>query len=100
MNKLQQEIIEMKQLQEILKPYFAEWQTEVDITAVLKYICKYAKNYHITEDKIQWWDEWIDDYWNRYDYQIWETSNKPLHLYTEEENLQLLKLLKQLKNAQ
>ena len=68
-----------------------------DITAVLKYITDYAKNYHITIDEIQWGDIWVDDYWNRYNYQIWEMPNKPLHLYTQEEKQNLLDLLLKLK---
>ena len=64
-----------------------------DITAVLKYIVKHTKNYHITDKFIQYWYDWVDDYWHKYEYQWWEIPNKPLHLYSEQEEKDLLELL-------
>ena len=74
-----------------------------DITAVLKYIDNISiENYQILLEKF--WDEFLvftDDkyewrefleYWENY----WWLPNKPLHLYTEEEDKDLLKLLKKL----
>lgn len=63
-----------------------------DITAVLKYIDSF-KNYYIlfvssNYIKILW-------YWDEY---IGKILNKPLHLYTEQEEKDLLELLLKLKN--
>lgn len=60
-----------------------------DITAVLKYISK-------TEYFIEycWRCFIVRDYTEEY---IWEILNKPLHLYTEQEEIQLLNLLNKLK---
>lgn len=88
----------MKQLQEIeklIKPYYHEWQTEVDISAVLKYIEKNTgEQVHsfIEQDKI------IYEYesWNRSATSI-DIPNKPLSLYSPEEELELLELLLKLK---
>lgn len=66
-----------------------------DITAVLKYIrnMPLISNYHITDDFIQFGKSARDDNWNFYDYQVWEIPNKPLNLYTEQEEKELLELL-------
>ena len=83
----------MKQLQTMLKPYYSEWQTKPDITAVLKYI----------EDTTYWnikysWDN-IEvfnadcEFWTY----VWTLFLKPLHLYTEEEEKDLLEHLEKLK---
>lgn len=61
-----------------------------DITAILKYIVK------------NWWGIRDDDNWNidifRDDvFCIWQLLYKPLHLYTEEEDINLLNLLLKLK---
>ena len=105
----------MKQLQEILKPYFAEWQIEADITAVLKCINTFWKSNMIRIP----WDEQQDIQnssfpccyveYNSQDYfavtsqtksgfgrrlqRIENFPNKPLHLYTQQENRDLLELL-------
>jgi len=74
---------------EMLKPYFAEWQTEVDITVVLKYIDSKA----IIE-----WNASVEVYENTEDwYYIGNILLKPLNLYTEQEEISLLNLLLKLK---
>lgn len=64
------------------------------ITSVLKYIIdnKYYFLNNPNSFDIRW--KWILD-WKEYnDIYYWFIPNKPLNLYTEEENLNLLKLLK------
>jgi len=84
-------------LKELVKPCFAEWQTEVDITAVLKYIqdkwCDYQNWIYKTTIRIcsidnRDWEIMVD---------YWEIPNKPLHLYNETEEKDLLDLLLKLK---
>lgn len=64
-----------------------------DITAVLKYI--YNLGYDISIDT---WttDKEILVFIKKDDYHIWQLLFKPLHLYTEQEDEDLYKLLKQL----
>lgn len=86
----------MKQLQEMLKPYFAEWQTQADITAVLKYMSNKTEKDFTKYDTYCGYIRLIP----KYDYQEatkYRLPNKPLHLYTEQENKNLLELLKKLK---
>ena len=86
----------MKQLQEILKPHFTEGQTEIDITAVLKYIA--SKWYYPYIDKLLWENTGtaiiIADEYDNFEYTI---PSKPLHLYTEQEEKELLEILNNLK---
>lgn len=87
----------MKLLQEILKPYFAEWQVESDITAVLKY----WKNKRFDDLRhTQIWDSEIQIGYIKENTFITELCilNKPLHLYTEEEEKELLELLLTIKD--
>ena len=69
-----------------------------DITAVFKYIEEYMREIEnvipetITRKKIIF--EYINS--DKTDTQVIEILNKPLHLYTEQEEKDLLKLLKQL----
>ena len=91
----------MKQLHKILKLYYAEWQTEPDITVVLKYISKniwelrivyendvlHLNNYYIAETFV--WYKRDREY-------LWNIPNKPFNLYTEEEKQQLLDLFAKL----
>ena len=68
-----------------------------DITAVLKYI----------EERVDWIDfisenkdvatiYYIDWFWERFLDEVINIPNKPLHLYTQQEDKELLKLLKKL----
>ena len=75
----------MKQLQEILKPYFVEWQIEPDITAVLKYINSKWYVEPLIDADYMYFARWI------------HILNKPLHLYDANEEENLLKLLLKLK---
>jgi hypothetical protein len=94
----------MKQLQEMLKPYFAEWQADYDITVVLKYIKEYNKYVDLTLNiqsdiihiNIYWKTRTFTDKLTDFHEYIWEIPNKPLHLYTEQEEILLLNLLKNL----
>lgn len=64
-----------------------------DITAVLKYI---SHNWYAIED-ISIINEEIIIY-NKFDFdEMYKFKNKPLHLYSEQEELQLLNLLNKLK---
>lgn len=73
-----------------------------DITAVLKYISKI--NWHFYSEIISTYHTWTKErkdifrVLNTRKDILWEYPNKPLHLYTEEENLQLLNLLNKLRN--
>ena len=64
-----------------------------DITAVLKFI-----NTIHTPKMSASWTNWII-YWYKTDiwgYKIWQFPNKPLHLYTDQENKDFLNVLKNL----
>ena len=76
----------MKQLQEILKPYFAEWQTEVDITAILHIPTLRTLRTDDENIYLQYWEYGKE----------FEIPNKPLNLYSEQEDLDLLELLRKL----
>ena len=67
-----------------------------DITAVLKYVSDYGMYimYEIIGDEIYIWDSRSEATLN------WTIPNKPLHLYTEQENESLLELLKKLNEKQ
>ena len=82
----------MKQLQEILKPYFADWQTEVDITAVFTYITQNHWDYKSNQE----FEDSIDIL-DCYRSIIWIIPNKPLSLYSPKEEISLLELLLKLK---
>jgi len=95
------------EIEKLVKPYFAEWQTEVDITAVLKYIweredilrTKFINN----EIEFQKWESAVSQFncnsnVNNYlSCSYLYISNKPLSLYSPKEELELLNLLKKLK---
>jgi len=83
-------------------PYYSEikilWHYE--ITAVLKYVIKkdwfyYCDNEDANITKLY---KFVD-YWERWTWfeKIWNIPNKPLHLYTEQEDKELLEFLQQLK---
>lgn len=74
----------MIEIEKLIKPYFAEWQTEVDITAVLKYIDEKTWNWFIIM-----WDKIILSAYLKDE----SIPNKPLNLYTEQEEKDLLELL-------
>lgn len=79
--------------------WLPNWRTiavigHYDITAVLKYINK-TKKYLMDNVSIFQWEILIEPiYWQYYLHIL----NKPLNLYTEEENKNLLELLLKLKN--
>lgn len=99
----------MEEIKKLVKPYFIEWQTEAEITAVLKYIEKnieYIKRILIKEDIIEiekgiyTWTQFNSEekpskifWWSIY----YEIPNKPLHLFSEIEEQELLSLLLKLK---
>jgi len=61
-----------------------------DITAVLKYFWKYWKNINTNWDDTKFIIKTMNAVY-------WRIPNKPLHLYTEQEEIQLLNLLNKLK---
>jgi len=89
-----------KKIIELIEPYFAEWQTDYDITAVIKYVKDkwwfISANYkpclaELDIIYIEIW-KWI------WEYQIkWYFPPKPLYLYTEQEEKKLLQILLSLK---
>jgi hypothetical protein len=82
------------QIIEIIEPYFAEWQTEVDITAVLNYIAESKNKKHMSRlvyDNNSNYFEVTTKFWSKY-----KLLNKPLHLYIEREEKHLLELLRTL----
>ena len=68
-----------------------------DITAVLKYIEGKTQNKDSIILSIYWELQRIDTYTWDYIETIFETKNKPLHLYTEQEEKELLELLLKIK---
>lgn len=85
------------ELHQILAPYFAYWQTKPDITAVLKYIRVIVWESNIREIKYNEKYIEIKKIWD-YKLKIIEILNKPLNLYTKQEEIDLLELLKKLWN--
>ncbi len=79
--------IEVPEYEEIIKTWW-----HYDITAVLKYIGERKYSY-IDINRIEIFDSFIDC---ENDMRCWEIPNKPLHLYTEQQEKDLLKILKEL----
>jgi len=78
------------EIEKLIKPYFAEWQTKVDITAVLKYVKnKWARRFEIKDEIWIAIKRWIYE-------DMYQIPLKPLHLYIEQEEKDLLELLKKL----
>lgn len=90
----------MKQLQEMLKPYFAEWQTDYDITAVHQFIFDKVNVENLTKPNVRIdWDWDVDLFMCEYfEKHIWNIPQKPLHLYSDKEEQELLELLTKLNN--
>jgi hypothetical protein len=94
-----------KAIIELIEPYFAKWQTDYDITAVLKYIKEYNKYVDLTLNiqsdiihiNIYWKKRTFTDKLTDFHEYIWEIPHKPLHLYNTLEEENLLKLLLKLK---
>ncbi len=84
----------MEEIKKLVKPYFVEWQTEMEITAVLKYINNslYVKEIVVWNKEISILIQQDWKYWSEF------ILNKPLHLYTDQEKKDLLKLLLKLKD--
>lgn len=80
---------------DLVKANYHQWfiYWHYDITAVLKYIHKMWYDINNTDDSILIWQNEMD-YWFCTDFCI---PNKPLHLYTEQEEKDLLELLTKLK---
>ena len=78
-----------KQIDILTKPYWAEWQTEWDITAVLKCIL-FKWSYQEMDITLSW--EIVFETWE-WEFEI---QNKPLSLYTNQQNKNLLTILQQL----
>ena len=80
-----------KAIIELIEPYFAEWQAEVEITAVLKYI------------KDKWWFNNRVEIWEKeilfkiFEDKVEWLKYTPLHLYNDQEEKELLELLLKLK---
>lgn len=76
-----------KQIDILTKPYWAEWQTEWDITAVIKFI------------ESKWWSislyEWTIQIICM-NVSIWYLELNPLSLYTDQQDKDLLTILQQL----
>lgn len=89
----------MEEIKKLVSPYFVDWQTEVEITAVLKYIRINGGKINMQEKtdwnamyiKVEYLYLWDDDY----DY--YHIPNKPLSLYDVQQEEQLLDLLIKLK---
>jgi len=80
----------MEEIKKLVSPYFVDWQTEVEITAVLKYML-FEYSFSSMDLTLNWFIvftiNWKDVF----------IPNKPLHLYTEQEEKDLLELLLKLK---
>ena len=76
--------------------YYKDNQIEIighyDITAVLKLICDSTRDF-IWDSR---YDYWLEEIYIFTEWKIEKIPNKPLHLYTEQEEIDLLKLLKEL----
>ncbi len=87
----------MEEIKKLVKPYFTKWQTEVEITAVLKCIAD-----HVETPYEFWWYHSNEFYLIEHAKNEVESHtfpNKPLTLYTEQEEKDLLEILTKLKNA-
>lgn len=73
------------EINKLIEPYFVEWQTEVDITAIVRYLNKkWFVDYKRMRDSFMYCQE---------DSSLMYFRNKPLNLFDNTELKELIKIL-------